>query len=44
MYELRITATAEVRDTDGNLVSSDPLEAITLVTAEQAAELMKETP
>jgi hypothetical protein len=27
MYEVTITATAEVRDADGNLISSSPVEA-----------------
>ena len=44
MYEVVITATAEVRDAEGNLISSEPIEAKTLMTAEQVAELTKETP
>ena len=44
MYEVVITATAEVRDAEGNLISSEPIEATTLMTAEQVAELTKETP
>lgn len=31
MYEVTITATAEVRDADGKLISSEPIEATTTV-------------
>lgn len=39
LYELAITATGEVRDAEGNLVSAQPVEAKIQVTAEQLAEL-----
>lgn len=39
MYELAITATGEVRDAEGNLISSEPVESTVTVTAEQLAEL-----
>lgn len=39
MYELAITASGEVRDADGNLVSSEPVSATIQVTAEQLAEM-----
>lgn len=38
-YELAITATGEVRDADGNLVSSEPLTSTITVTESQLAEL-----
>lgn len=39
LFEVAISATGEVRDADGNLVSSEPIEATMHVTAEQLAEL-----
>lgn len=39
MYEIKVTATGEVRDADGNLVSSEPVEATMQVTAQQLVEL-----
>jgi hypothetical protein len=39
LYELAITASGEVRDADGNLVSSSPVEATLQVTEEQLIEL-----
>ena len=44
LYELRLTATGEVRDADGNLVSSEPVEATFHLTAEQVRALKGETP
>jgi hypothetical protein len=38
VYELRITATGEVRDADGNLISSEPVEAVAVLTEDQARE------
>jgi hypothetical protein len=35
-----LTATAEVRDKDGNLISSTPVETSALVTEQEAAELI----
>lgn len=39
MYELAISAMGEVRDAEGNLISSEPVETKITVTAEQLAEL-----
>lgn len=39
MYEVVITATAEVHDADGNLVSSTPIEATATMTAAEVAAL-----
>lgn len=40
LFEIKVTATGEVRDKDGNLISSTPVEFETKqVTAEQLAEL-----
>lgn len=45
LYKLVLTAQGEVRDVDGNLVSSEPIEAEMTVTAEQVRELTQgETP
>jgi hypothetical protein len=43
MFEVTITATGEVRDADGNLVSSEPVEATLHLTAEQVRQLKGET-
>ena len=41
LYELRIVASGEVRDADGNLVQGDiPVESIINVTEAQARELL----
>jgi len=40
LYQLKITATGEVRDKDGNLISSGPVEAIRTVTETEAAEIL----
>lgn len=37
-FAITITATAEVRDADGNLISSEPIEATTELTAAELAE------
>jgi hypothetical protein len=42
-FEIVITATGEVRDADGNLISSEPVEARTVVTEEQLAEIVGKT-
>lgn len=42
MYEVVLKATGEVRDKDGNLISSEPVEARMQLTAEQVAELTQE--
>lgn len=39
LFEITITATGEVRDAEGNLVSSSPVEATMRVTAEELAAL-----
>ena len=39
MYELVLTAQGEVRDSEGNLISSEPVEARVIVTAEELAAL-----
>lgn len=47
LYEIAVTATGEVRDADGNLISSTPVESRITVTEEQLAELLatqEETP
>jgi hypothetical protein len=45
LYELRITATGEVRDADGNLISTEPIEATTTVTeAEARAYIERDQP
>ncbi len=41
-FELTMTATAEVRDKDGNLKDSTPVTLTGRVTEAQARELMKE--
>lgn len=38
-FELKITATGVVRDADGNVVSSEPVEAIATITEDQARRL-----
>ena len=44
MFDVTITATAEVRDADGNLVSTSPVEAHTTMTAEQVAAFTQGDP
>lgn len=39
LFEVVVQATGEVRDADGNLISSEPVEARMTLTAEQLAEL-----
>lgn len=39
LFEVVITATAEVHDADGNLISSTPIEATTTMTADEVAAL-----
>lgn len=39
LYELAITATGEVRDAEGNLVSAEPVESKITVTEAQLKEL-----
>lgn len=40
LYKLTITATGEVRDKDGNLISSQPIESTQTVTAAQARDIL----
>jgi hypothetical protein len=40
-YELRITATGEVRDADGNLLSSEPVEAVAVLAEDEARALLE---
>jgi len=39
LYELAISAVGEVRDAEGNLVSTEPVETTITVTEEQLREL-----
>jgi hypothetical protein len=41
MYEVRFTATGEVRDQDGNLVSREPVEGVAIVDEQTARELLE---
>lgn len=41
MFELKITATGEVRDADGNLISQQPIEATALLTEAEAAAYLE---
>jgi len=42
LYELRIVATGEVRDADGNLISAEPVEARAVLTEEQVKALTQQ--
>jgi hypothetical protein len=42
MYALRVYATGEVRDADGNLIETVPVESTQIVDAETARRLMDE--
>lgn len=44
LFAMTVTATAEVRDADGNLISTSPVELTGTLTAAQVAELTGETP
>lgn len=39
MFALTVTAIGEVRDADGNLISSEPIESTIHVTADELAAL-----
>jgi len=41
-YQLNIRAEGEVRDADGNLISTEPLEGQTVLTEEQAKRLLEQ--
>lgn len=43
-YELRFTAVGEVRDADGNLISSTPVEATRVVTEAEAKAIIEGNP
>ena len=43
LYEVVVTASGEVRDKDGNLISSEPVEARMVVTEDEARALMGNT-
>ena len=40
-YKLNIRAEGEVRDKDGNLISSEPLEGQTVISEEQAQQIIE---
>jgi hypothetical protein len=42
LYELRIVASGEVRDKDGNLVEQVPVEQTVTLTEEQVRELFRD--
>lgn len=44
LYEMTITAQGEVRDADGNLVSSEPITATQTITHEQMLALTEGDP
>jgi len=39
LYEVRITASGTVRDADGNVISEQPIEAITVLTEDEVHAL-----
>jgi hypothetical protein len=39
LFQLTIRASGEVRDADGNLISSEPIEAHTILTLDQVRAL-----
>lgn len=40
LFELKITATGEVRDADGNLLNQVPVESTVIVTEDQARAIL----
>lgn len=42
MYAITVTATGEVRDAEGNLISSTPIETTMEVTEDQLTEMFGE--
>lgn len=42
LYELKVYATGEVRDADGNLLNEVPVESVQLIDAETARSLTEE--
>lgn len=43
-FEIKIQAVGEVRDVDGNLLETVPVESVITCTAEEAAALLGGTP
>jgi len=43
-FAVKISATGEVRDAEGNLISSEPVEATLELTADEVRALTGETP
>lgn len=41
LYQLKITATGEVRDKDGNLLNTTPVESVRTVTEAEALEILQ---
>ena len=44
LFEVRITATGIVRDVDGNIVSEQPIEAVTILTEDEVRALTQGDP
>ena len=44
LYQMRIQAQGEVRDAEGNLISSEPVEATLTLTADEVRQITGETP
>ena len=44
MYAVKVSAVGEVRDQDGNLINSEPIEATLTLTADEVRQLTGETP
>ena len=44
MYSVKVSAIGEVRDADGNLITSEPVEATLTLTADEVRQLTGETP
>lgn len=38
-FEVKVTATGEVRDADGNLISSEPIETTMVLTGDELDQL-----
>lgn len=43
-YELRVTATGTVRDSDGNIIGQEPIEAIAILTEDEIHKLFEGEP
>ena len=41
MFQMVVTATGEVRDADGNLISSTPIESVVELTEQQVRDLFE---